>query len=286
MPERDGYIPGVPCWIDTNQPDPNAALPFYGGLFGWEFEDVDARGIPRPLLHRPHPRWGRGRGGVGARGRATGGRVEHLHLGRQRRRGGVEGRRRRWHGGGRALRRARRRADGGVRRPGGGGVLGVAAEGAQGREGRQRARRAELQRPRHAATRRRRRRSTARCSAGRRWPCRRGPMWALPGYGDHLEEATPGLREQMAADGRARGLHRRRRRARADPDGDTETPAHWSVTFAVDDVDATAAQVSELGGEVVAPVDAPWVRMAVINDPQGATFIAASSSRRTPTSKP
>src|SRR5581483_5781906 len=40
MPERDGYIPGVPCWVDTNQPDPNAALAFYRGLFGWDFEDV------------------------------------------------------------------------------------------------------------------------------------------------------------------------------------------------------------------------------------------------------
>ena len=39
MPERDGYIPGVPCWVDTSQPDPQAALAFYGGLFGWEFED-------------------------------------------------------------------------------------------------------------------------------------------------------------------------------------------------------------------------------------------------------
>src|SRR5919197_2961032 len=40
MPERDGYIPGVPCWVDTSQPDPEAALDFYRGLFGWEFEDV------------------------------------------------------------------------------------------------------------------------------------------------------------------------------------------------------------------------------------------------------
>ena len=40
MPERDGYIPGVPCWIDTSQPDPEAAVDFYRGLFGWEFEDV------------------------------------------------------------------------------------------------------------------------------------------------------------------------------------------------------------------------------------------------------
>ena len=40
MPERDGYIPGVPCWVDTSQPDPEAVLDFYSGLFGWEFEDV------------------------------------------------------------------------------------------------------------------------------------------------------------------------------------------------------------------------------------------------------
>lgn len=40
MPERDGYIPGVPCWIDTSQSDPEAAVDFYSGLFGWEFEDV------------------------------------------------------------------------------------------------------------------------------------------------------------------------------------------------------------------------------------------------------
>ena len=40
MAERDGYIPGVPCWVDTTQPDPEAAATFYGGLFGWELEDA------------------------------------------------------------------------------------------------------------------------------------------------------------------------------------------------------------------------------------------------------
>src|SRR5438105_9018275 len=46
MPERDGYIPGVPCWVDTSQPDPEAAVAFYSGLFGWEFEDVMPPGSP------------------------------------------------------------------------------------------------------------------------------------------------------------------------------------------------------------------------------------------------
>lgn len=44
MPERDGYIPGVPCWVDANEPDPERNLPFYRDLFGWEFEDVMPEG--------------------------------------------------------------------------------------------------------------------------------------------------------------------------------------------------------------------------------------------------
>ena len=51
---------------------------------------------------------------------------------------------------------------------------------------------------------------------------------------------------------------------------------HMSVTFAVDDADATAAKATELGGTVIVPpLDAPWVRMTIINDPHGATFIAS-----------
>src|SRR3954465_4872862 len=37
MSERDDYEPGVPCWIDTLQPDPDAAMAFYAALFAWEF---------------------------------------------------------------------------------------------------------------------------------------------------------------------------------------------------------------------------------------------------------
>jgi uncharacterized protein len=40
MSERDGYQPGVPCWVDTGQPDPQAAVGFYTELFGWEAEDA------------------------------------------------------------------------------------------------------------------------------------------------------------------------------------------------------------------------------------------------------
>jgi uncharacterized protein len=44
LPERDGYIPGVPCWVDVSEADPRAAVDFYSALFGWEFEDVMAPG--------------------------------------------------------------------------------------------------------------------------------------------------------------------------------------------------------------------------------------------------
>ena len=100
-------------------------------------------------------------------------------------------------------------------------------------------------------------------------------MWTLPGYGDHLEEANPGLREQMTQMGAPEGFIDVVAALNPIADDDSTTPAHWSVTFAVDDADATAAKAKALGGEVVAgPFDAPWTKLAVIKDPQGATFIA------------
>jgi predicted enzyme related to lactoylglutathione lyase len=102
-----------------------------------------------------------------------------------------------------------------------------------------------------------------------------GVMWTLPGYGDHLEESTPGLREQMAQMGAPEGFVDVV--AAVDPIArdDSVTPAHWTVTFAVDDADAAASKARELGGEIVTgPLDAPWTRIVVIRDPQGATFVA------------
>ena len=51
-------------------------------------------------------------------------------------------------------------------------------------------------------------------------------------------------------------------------------PSHWMSYVAVDDVDASAAKVSELGGSVcVPPTDIPYVgRFCVVNDPTGATI--------------
>ena len=44
--QNDRYIAGVPCWVDLSTPDPDAAVAFYSGLFGWECEDVMPEGAP------------------------------------------------------------------------------------------------------------------------------------------------------------------------------------------------------------------------------------------------
>ena len=53
-----------------------------------------------------------------------------------------------------------------------------------------------------------------------------------------------------------------------------QTPSHWMAYVAVEDVDAKARQVWELGGKVcVPPTDIPNVgRFCVVNDPTGATI--------------
>lgn len=44
------YPQGVSSWIDTEQPDPEAAAEFYGGLLGWEFENAMPPGAPAVYL--------------------------------------------------------------------------------------------------------------------------------------------------------------------------------------------------------------------------------------------
>ena len=53
-----------------------------------------------------------------------------------------------------------------------------------------------------------------------------------------------------------------------------EAPPHWTVYVAVDDVDASARKVEELGGKIrMPPMDIPDVgRFCVITDPSGASL--------------
>jgi len=271
MPEQDRYIPGVPCWIDATQPDPEAAAAFYGALFGWEIEDVMPPGSPvRYLVGR------RGGGDVAALASAPpdgpAAAVWNTYV---------------W------VQDADETAA--KAQAAGGRVLDAPRD--VGEDGRM----AVLADPSGAALRlwqaRRHRGATvvnehgalnfndlvtddleaARAFYGAvfGWELLDigdGTMWALPGYGDFLEARRPGLREQMAAMGAPERFEDVVASVRLDPD----VPPHWGVTFAVDDADAIAARAAELGGEVlVAPFAAPWVRMSVLRDPQGATFTAS-----------
>jgi predicted enzyme related to lactoylglutathione lyase len=58
MSERSSYEPGTPCWVDLGAPDIEAAVAFYGGLFGWdvpESENAEQTGGYRQAMLRGKP---------------------------------------------------------------------------------------------------------------------------------------------------------------------------------------------------------------------------------------
>ena len=93
--------------------------------------------------------------------------------------------------------------------------------------------------------------------------------WTLPGYGDWLErEHHLGLRKRLAEAGAPEGFEDIVASIVPIADDQTDTPAHWSVIFATDDADATAARATELGGEVIVPaVQRPLVHTR-LHDPR------------------
>ena len=275
MAERDGYIPGVPCWVDTSQPDPESALPFYSGLFGWDFKNVMPEGsggeyfvasirggdvaavgsIPEsapPMATWNTYIWVDSADEAAAKARKAGGEVvtepfDVMSAGRMAVLTDPEGAvffvwQPKDHKGAKI-----------VNEHGSLNFNGLAIRDIEG--------------------------AKAFYGAVFGWQTLElpmGPLWTLPGYGDHLEERTPGLREQMGQMGAPGGFIDVVALLNPIASDDSKTPAHWNVTFAVDDAAAATAKARELGGEVVAgPFDAPWARVAVIKDPQGATFVAS-----------
>jgi predicted enzyme related to lactoylglutathione lyase len=56
-------------------------------------------------------------------------------------------------------------------------------------------------------------------------------------------------------------------------------PPHWSVNFAVRDADSLVRHAVALGGSVLmAPMDTPGFRSAVIRDPQGGTIAVSATA--------
>src|SRR6478752_4568317 len=50
MTDERSYPEGVPCWVDTEQPDVDAACHFYARLFGWTFSDAVPADAPGRYL--------------------------------------------------------------------------------------------------------------------------------------------------------------------------------------------------------------------------------------------
>jgi predicted enzyme related to lactoylglutathione lyase len=276
--ERDGYPPGVPCWVDTGQPDPEAAVSFYAGLFGWEFEDrmpaespgryfvAQLRGRDvaavgsQPQGMPPTPVWNTyiwvdSADETTARVKGAGGTAlmepfDVLDAGRMAVLADPEGA---------AFCVWQAKESKGAQLVNEPGTWNFSELNTRDREGAQ-----------------------AFYGAVFGWEADTldlgegdVTLWRLPGYGDFLEQRDPGLRDRMAAVGAPQGFEDAvawlapMTRDRFPEDA----PPHWSITFAVDDADAIANRAAELGGKVlVPPVDAPWVRLAVVNDPQGAVF--------------
>jgi predicted enzyme related to lactoylglutathione lyase len=272
MSNQDRYIPGVPCWVDTSQPDPEAAVTFYGELFGWEFEDATPPGAPGKYYIA------RIRGGdVAAVGSQPQGApataVWNTYV---------------WVADADET-AARVRAAGGsvLMEPSDVADAGRTAvftdpAGAAFRVWQANQHRGAAIVNEHASLNFNNlhtrdvdgARDFYRAVFG--WELldagSAASMWALPAYGDFLEQRTPGLRANIAQ----MGAPERFEEVVASLTPIADDAAHWGVTFAVDDADAIATRAAELGGQVlVAPFDAPWVRMTIITDPQGATFTAS-----------
>ena len=276
MPDRDGYIPGVPCWIDTSQPDPKAAVSFYGGLFGWELEDVmPPESEAEYFIGRLG---GRDAGAVGSIPEgAPPMAMWNTYISVD---SADEAASKVADAGGKTLMEPFDVMDAGRM------AVFADPEGAmfcvwQAKENK------GLQVVNEHGSLNFNGLNTRDVEGAKRfygsvfgWETLAlgggVEMWTLPGYGDHLEESDPEIRKRVAEVGGPVGFEDVVASINPIADDQPDTPAHWSVTFGVDDADATAAKAAELGGKVlVPPFDAPWVRMTVLTDPQGATFIAS-----------
>ena len=263
MTERT-YPDGVPCWVDTVQPDVGAAVSFYGALFGWAFEEVTAPDAPGHYAIATLD----GHDVAGIAGPGAGAAAWNTYV-------------------------AADDADAAARRLAGLGATVVSAPADAGAWGRA----ATLIDPEGAELRiwQARQRLGAQAvnepgtwnfsdlhtgvprSAIRFYEAAFG--WSFddlgfatlirrPGYGDHLEATVdPDIRARQEGVVAPPGFEDAI--AWLAPLGSDERP-HWHVTFAVADRDRAAADAERLGADVLARDDTQWTRTALVRDPQGA----------------
>lgn len=267
MTENRTYPDGVPSWIDTEQPDPQAAQDFYRQLFGWEFTRVSPPGAPFYAIARLDGRDVAGLSGAPAQsGRwNTYIAVDDADASAQR-----------------------------VTANGGEILAGPTDVGPAGRS-------AICRDPAGAEFRlwqARERLGAQMANEPGSWNFsdlhtdERDTLsfytvvfgWAVqdlgfatllrrPGYGDHLEATVnPDIRARQEGIVAPLGFE--------DAIGwvapaDRGGGAHWHVTIAVSDRDATADAAGRLGADGASTDDTKWTRTAVIRDPAGAVFTAS-----------
>ncbi len=287
MPRRVGFPAGVPAWIDTNQPDPDAAAEFYGGLFGWQFAERAVGATDRRYLvatlngdevaaigsllpsNESGAAWNtyidvEDANSVADSVRAAGGAVtvgpmdagDLANVAACADPAGATFR---------VLQPAALKGAAAVNAPGtwnfselntrdvGGArsfykaVFGWEAD----------ARQADLN------------------AASVNGADARSLMVRLPGYADFLEQFDPGLRQRHADFGAPPGFSECV--AWILPLTDEAEEPHWSVTFAVADTDEIVESARRLGGTVVVePIDVAPTRLAVLRDPAGARFTVSA----------
>lgn len=276
MSNSDRYIPGVPCWADATQPDPEAAVEFYGGLFGWEFENTmpaeaegryfvarlggeDVAAISSPMGDAPEQAtwntyvWVESADETATRVDEAGGAVlaEPFDVGDAGRMAVCADR----SGAVFCLWQAGQHR--GAKLVNSHGTVNFNDLNTRDLDGAKAFYRAVF--------------GWDALPLGGEFAA-----WSLPGYGEFLERINPGTMKQMTELDAPEGFENVVASLNPMPDDQPDTPPHWGITFAVDDADETAARARDLGGTVLAePFDAPWVRMTVISDPQGATFTAS-----------
>lgn len=264
------YPHGVPCWIDTQQPDPEAACRFYGDLFGWTFADAVPAGAPGHYFIAQLD--GRDAGAVAP---ADDGATEAI-----------------WN-----TYVAVDDADAALAKAVAGGATATQEALDAGPGGRSAAfddptgaslglwqpkRRLGVQITNEPGSWNFSDLHTTDPAAAERFyaelfgweadPDEYGAgaqMWRRPGYGDHLAATIdPGIHERQAAIEAPPGFADAIAWLAGVDDG--EAP-NWHVTFTVEDRDDSVARALDLGAtDRSGPVDTPWTKSAVIRDPQGA----------------
>ena len=266
MTDQRTYPSGVPCWVDTEQPDVDAARRFYEGLFGWTFQDAMPADAPARYLIASLD--GKDVAAIGS-AEVDAGAEWNTYI-------AVDD--------ADATAAAVRAAGGPITREavdvGPAGRLAVCADSRG---------------VRFRLWRARRRLGAQVVNEPGSWnfsdlhtgdPAAAAAFYAplfgwefddvgfatlmrRRGYGDHLEATVdPGIRDRQAGvapPGFEDAI------GWLVPLGDGQAD-HWHVSFAVADRDASAALAERLGATVVASEDTQWTKTALVRDPQGAEF--------------